>query len=105
MNPCDLQHLNSKEIDEQYKKYEGIVSNDDIGELMDIYNIDESTLSLILGFKKETISGYFRGLIPTKDYSDIIKKAISSPDYFLDMLENNKNKIKESVYDNLKNNQ
>ena len=98
MSPLEILETNVKEIRDQYRSFEGIVSNEDIVKLMKMYKIGKVSLSLILGFEKTTISRYFKDKIPSKDYSDIIKKAISSPDYFLDMLENNKNKINVNTY-------
>ena len=84
---------NIQEIDEQYRAYEGIVSIDDIEKLMKIYKIGKAPLSLALGFGEVTITRYFSGQIPSKEYSDIMKKALSSPAFMKAKLYENKEKI------------
>ena len=101
MSPPGIITTNIKEMDEQYRLLEDIVTNDDIEKLMKIYKIEKEPLSLILGFEKTTISRYFNDIVPSKEYSEILKKAISSPNYFLDMLESNKSLVNENTYKKL----
>lgn len=49
---------NIREIDEQYRAYEGIVSIADIDRIMKIYKIGKAPLSLALGFGEITITRY-----------------------------------------------
>ena len=72
---------NVREIDEQYRHAEGIVSVEDIANLMKIYKIGKAPLSLCLGFGEVTIPRYLEGQIPSKEYSDIIRFALTSPPY------------------------
>ena len=48
---------------------------------MEIYKIGKESLSLALGFKEVTIPRYLEGQVPSKEYSDIIKNALSSTAY------------------------
>lgn len=89
---------NIQEVDEQYRAYEGIVSIDDIEKLMKIYKIGKAPLSLALGFGEVTITRYFSGQIPSKEYSDIMKKALSSPAFMKAKLYENKEKIASAAY-------
>lgn len=52
--------LNSREIDEQYRKAESIVSIEDIRDLMEIFNIGKTPLSLALGFARSLLRGILR---------------------------------------------
>ena len=90
--------LNVKEIDSQYRRFEGIVSVADIEKLLNIYNIGKAPLSLALGFGEITISRYMEGQIPSKEYSDIIKRAIASPVYMQHLLNENRDKIADAAY-------
>ena len=76
---------NVKEIDEQYRAAEGLVSINDIKKLMETYHLKNHIgalcLSLELGFEDETISKYLKGQVPSKENSDIIKTALKSPEY------------------------
>ena len=76
MNIPGLIDRNIREVDEQYRAYEGIVSVNDIEKLMEIYKIGKEPLSLALGFGEVTIKRYLSGQIPSKEYSDIIRKAL-----------------------------
>ncbi len=93
MNIQGLIDKNIQEIDGQYREYEGIVSNDDIYKLMHIYELGKAPLSLALGFGEITITRYLSGQIPSKEYSDIIRQALSSPTYMKKLLIKNKDKI------------
>ena len=90
--------LNIKSIDEQYRQAEGLISIDDIQKIMDIYNIGKAPLSIALGFGEITITRYLSGQMPSKKYSDIIKKALSSPNYMIKLLNDNAEKMGETAY-------
>ena len=90
--------LNSREIDEQYRKAESIVSIEDIKDLMKIYNIGKTPLSLALGFGEITITRYIEGQVPSKEYSDVIRRALFKPEFMKEMLNKNRVKIAESAY-------
>lgn len=89
---------NIQEVDKQYRDYENIVSINDIENLMKIYKIGKAPLSLALGFGEVTITRYLSGQIPSKEYSDIIRMALSSPDFMQKRLNENKDKIVSAAY-------
>ena len=90
---------NIKEIDMQYRAYENIATIDDIEKLMDIYAIGKAPLALALGFGEVTITRYLAGQIPSKEYSNIIKMALSSPAYMKKKLYENRDKIAHIAFD------
>ena len=94
-----LLDLQMKEVDEQYRKKENIVSIDEIEKLMTLYDIGKAPLSLGLGFGEITITRYLKGQVPSKEYSDIIKNALKSPKYMLNKLNENKNKIAVNAFE------
>jgi len=89
---------NVKEIDDQYRYYEKLVNTRDIEKLMSIYNMGKAPLSLALGFGEITISRYLDGQMPSREYSDIIKHAISSPAYMKSLLNKNRDRITDITY-------
>lgn len=89
---------NIQEIDEQYRAYEGIVSIEDIEKLMKNYKIGKAPLSLALGFGEVTITRYLSGQIPSKEYSDIMRMALSSPAFMKKKLCENKEKMASAAY-------
>lgn len=93
-----LMDKNVQEIDEQYRLDEGLVSVNDIEKMMKIYKIGKAPLSLALGFGEVTITRYLLGQIPSKEYSDIMKAALTSPTVMKNRLLENKEKIADAAY-------
>lgn len=89
---------NIQEVDEQYRAYEGIVSIADIEKLMKLYKIGKAPLSLALGFGEVTIARYISGQIPSKEYSHIIRMALTSPAFMKEKLQENRDKIAVAAY-------
>lgn len=98
VNVPGLMERNAQEVDRQYRQKEGIVSTNDIFNLMEVYKIGKAPLSLALGFGEITITRYLSGQTPSKEYSNIIRCALESPDYMSTKLEENKEKIGETAY-------
>ena len=78
---------NIHEMDEQYRKAEEIVSTEEIKKLLKLYNPVKTPLSMELGFEETTIARYLEGQIPSKEYSDIIRSALTSPSYCEEIFE------------------
>lgn len=89
---------NAAAIDRQYRSQEGIVSIEDIRNLMDVYRLGKAPISLALGFGEITITRYLSGQIPSKEYSNIIRKALESITYMQKRLQKNREKIGEAAY-------
>lgn len=89
---------NAKEIDEQFRKAEGIISLEEIEKLGKIYNLGKAPLSIALGFGEVTIPRYLTGQIPSKEHSDIMRAALSDTRVMRRLLEKNKDKLAESAY-------
>lgn len=89
---------NVKEIDEQYRVAEGLVSIDDIEKIMKIYKIGKAPLSLALGFGEVTIPRYLEGQVPSKEYSDVVRAALASPVYMKQKLMENRGKLTDAAY-------
>lgn len=89
---------NVQEVDEQYGAAEGLVSIDDIERLMKIYKIGKAPLSLALGFGEVTIPRYLEGQMPSKEYSDVVKAALTSPVYMERKLMENREKLTDTAY-------
>ena len=89
---------NVSEVDEQYRTAEALVSIEDIEKLMNNYKIGKAPLSLALGFGEVTIPRYLEGQVPSKEYSDIIKSALSSPVYMKKKLIENREKLTDAAF-------
>ncbi len=89
---------NVQEIDGQYRAEEGLVLIDDIEKLMKIYKLGKAPLSLALGFGEVTIPRYLEGQMPSKEYSDVVKAALTSPVYMERKLMENREKLTDTAY-------
>lgn len=98
MSILGLIDKNVREIDEQYRAVEGLVSIDDIEKLMKIYRIGKAPLSLALGFGEVTIPRYLEGQVPSKEYSDVVRAALASPAYMKQKLMENREKLTDAAY-------
>lgn len=90
--------LNVREVDEQYRKLKDLVTIEDIHTLMKLYNIGKAPLSIVLGFGEITITRYLLGQVPSKEYSDVIRNALFSPEYMEQKMLENKDKIAMSAF-------
>lgn len=89
---------NAKEIDNQFRKAEGIISTDEIEKLGKIYGLGKAPLSIALGFGEITITRYLASQIPSKEYSDIMKSALSDTKVMRELVESNKDKLADAAY-------
>lgn len=61
------------------------------------FKIGKRPLSLLLGWGEQTFSRYCDGDMPTKQYSDILKRIYEDPIYYLSVLEDNKDRLKSMI--------
>lgn len=87
-----------KKLYDEYRKEEDILSAEEIREIPEMYNISKKKLSKILGWGDNTFSRFYDGKTPSKRYSDILKELKENPTRYLDILEVNKELIKQKEY-------
>lgn len=95
---AELNDYNLDRLYEVYRKENNIVSLTTIKAIPEKYNIGKRPLSILLGWGELTFSRYFDGDMPTKQYSDVLQKIYDDPAYYLELLNNNKDKISETAY-------
>lgn len=83
---------------EAYKKKRGIVALDEISEILVKYDVGKETLADIAGFGKVTIKRYYDGVIPAKQYSDVLLRILNEEEFFMKLVEKNKDKLKNVSY-------
>lgn len=98
MDVPGLLDYNTESIDKQYRQCERLATIDDIEKVMSIYNIGKAPLSYALGFGEITITRYLMGQIPSKEYSDIIKRALAYPKYMMELLNKNSEKVGATAF-------
>ena len=90
----EINDFNLKALYDKYREEHGIVSLEIILKIPEKYEIGKRPLSLLLGWGEQTFSRYCDGDIPTKQYSDVLKKIYDDPKYYEGILEANKGNLK-----------
>lgn len=85
-------------FDTHYRLVEDLVTKAEINKVLGKYNIGKAPLSLALGFGEITVTRYLDGQMPSKRYSDILKKALYDNQFMKKMLIENRQKIGELAY-------
>ncbi len=94
----DYNSRKSKAKIEAYKKQTGLIDLNEISEILGKYDIGKEALADISGFGKVTIKRYYDGVIPSREYSDILLKLLFDEHYFMGLVEENKGKLKDIAY-------
>ena len=92
----EIVDFNMKSLYDAYRKKNGIIALEKILEIPKKYGIGKRPLSLLLGWGEMTFSRYCEGDIPSKQYSEILQKIYESPEFYLNLLEKNKDNLKSS---------
>lgn len=95
---AELNDYNLERLYEVYRNENNIVSLSIIKSIPEKYNIGKRPLSNLLGWGELTFSRYCDGDMPTKQYSDVLQKIYDNPAYFLEVLNENKDRISNIAY-------
>lgn len=96
----ELRNQNLEMIDRNYRLAENLIQVYEIIEVLEKYNIGKRPLSLVLGWGEGTLSRYLDGDIPSRQYSDVLKRLKTDSGFMLELLEKSKSKITERAYTN-----
>jgi len=94
---AELEDANLKALYDAYRQRHEIISLEDIRSIPEKYNIGKRPLSLLLGWGEQTFSRYYDGDMPTKQYSEILKRLCFEPSYYLSLLEKSKENLKSDM--------
>lgn len=89
-----LSDRNLKALYDVYREKNNIISLEKIKEIPLKYDIGKRPLSLILGWGEMTFSRYYDGDMPSKQYSDVLQRVYSEPEFYKRRLEENKNNLR-----------
>ena len=81
-----------------YREANNIISLEQIREIPEMYNIGKRVLSSLLGWGEHTFTRYYEGYLPTKEYSDTLKKLYNSPAEYRKILEEGRRYLAEVAY-------
>jgi len=94
----DIRDHNLAILDKAYREKMGLISVAEIEMILDKYDVGKRPLSLLLGWGEVTLTRYLDGDIPTKQYSDMLKRILSDSNYMREILDQNKNSITDVAY-------
>lgn len=99
----EVNDFNLDQLYNEFRKQHNIISLEKIREIPEKYNIGKRPLSLLLGWGEQTFSRYYDGDMPTKQYSETLQKIYHEPEFFLSILEGNRERLKsKSAYEKSK---
>lgn len=93
----EVNDYNLKALYDEYREKQNIISLETILKISEKYAIGKRPLSLLLGWGEQTFSRYCEGDVPTKQYSDRLKRIYNEPQYFKEILEANKGNLKTEI--------
>ncbi|MFI3238351.1 MAG: DUF4065 domain-containing protein [Lachnospiraceae bacterium] len=96
----DLEY-NARRAEEKiraYKKAKGIIDVEEITEILEKYNVGKESLAKIAGFGTVTIKRYYDGVIPAKEYSDVLIDFLNDEEIFIEATHRNKSKLTAVAY-------
>ena len=93
----EIEDYNQQIFEQEYKKINEIITNEEIRQILKKYNIGKRALSLLLGFGEITITRYLDGYIPTPKNSKYLKKILKSEDDYYAVLLKNGHLISEAA--------
>lgn len=94
----EYNYRKSEERLKAYKKKKGIIDTEEISEILSKYDIGKEALAAIAGFGTVTIKRYYEGYTPAKSYSDILVRILNDENYFIKLVHENKDKLKDVAY-------
>jgi uncharacterized phage-associated protein len=89
-----IHDANLKALYDTYRQRHDIICLEDIKAIPEKYNIGKRPLSLLLGWGEQTFSRFYEGDMPSKEYSEKLKRIHSDPSYYLTILENGRENLK-----------
>lgn len=93
-----LRDDNLAAMDQVYREAEELIDVSEIENLLEKYDIGKRPMSMLLGWGETTLTRFVNGDIPSKAYSDLLRRINASPEEFLKILTLNKGRITEAAY-------
>jgi len=93
-----LENENLKRGFKQYAHAHDLLTSEEIKAIRNQYGLNQKMFSKSLGFGEVTVQRYESGALPTKAFSDLIKR-VKSPEEYLKILEANQSKLSDDSYE------
>lgn len=88
-----LDDLNETEFEIKCRSENGYIQVEEISSILQKYDIDKRPLSKVLGLGEHTIENYLKGQLPSKRYSDMLKRVLASSSYLMEYYSSNRDKL------------
>ncbi len=95
----EINDYNVRALQAVFRTENDLISLEDIQSIPKKYDIGIRPLSQLLGWGELTYTRYHNGDMPSKQYSEILKKIYDSPLYYKELLEQNKANITNVAYE------
>ena len=90
-----LDDENERRIDYVYRMGNDLITIEEIGNVLEKYNIEKRPLSKLMGFGELTITRYLEGQLPSKRYSEMLQRLLRYDDEMKKLLKERKDSISE----------
>lgn len=90
---AEIEDYNLEQLYNEYRKANDIISLEQIRAIPEKYAIAKRPLSLLLGWGEQTFTRYYNGDMPSKLYSDTLKRLYAEPMFYHELLTQNKDKL------------
>ncbi len=90
-----LEDANEAEFDNKYREENDYILIDEIKDVMSRYDVEKRPLSRVLGMGEHTIENYLKGQLPSKRYSDMLRRLLVSYRYMQEIYSQNKHCIND----------
>ena len=90
---AEVDEANLRSLYDLYRKKKGIISLEQVRALPKRYAIGKRPLSKLLGWGELTFARYYEGYMPTRQYSEVMKRLYDEPAFYKELLERNREAI------------
>ena len=86
----EVKEANLRSLYDLFRQKKGIISLEHIRALPQRYAIGKRPLSKLLGWGELTFTRYYEGYMPSRQYSEVLKRLYEEPAFYKEVLERNK---------------
>lgn len=90
---AEIDEANLRVLYDLYRQQKGIVPLEQVRALPKRYAIGKRPLSKLLGWGELTFTRYYEGYMPSRQYSEVLKRLYEEPAFYKELLEKNREAI------------
>jgi uncharacterized phage-associated protein/DNA-binding transcriptional regulator YiaG len=96
-----LDDMNENEFEAKCREENDYILVEEIKEILEKYDVDKRPLSRVLGLGEHTIENYLKGQLPSKRYSDLLRRVLTCYLYMKSFYDSNKDKLNKHAAERL----